>query len=239
MKVLICTLCAIFFFATGFTQEEKYHFIFLYNELNAQTQQMQAVFTDAMQEVPNRAKGTLLKKSDDRDVVKKYSLQHAPTPFVLVLAPNGAIMGGFPVSFTKEQLLSSFAPPVVEKSLLALQNHKLVLLCVQNSETKDPEAAMQGVREFKADPRYNSSTEIVMLDPNDSEGMNFLDTLNIAYPANQSLTVFLAPPAEIVGSMTGPTTKAQLISTIEKASSGCCPGGCCPGGCCPGGKCGG
>ena len=48
----------------------------------------------------------------------------------------------------------------------------------------------------------------------------------------EAVTVFLVPPGSAVAEYKGATDKAELVSTLQKASSGCCPGGSCgPGGC--------
>jgi len=108
-----------------------------------------------------------------------------------------------------------------------------VLLCVQDDESDSKEEAMQGVREFAADERFSSATEIVMLDPGDSAEASFLSDLQIDPDAESAVTVFLAPPGSPIGKFEGPTTKEQLVDLLMKASSACGPGGCGPAGCAP------
>ena len=88
-------------------------------------------------------------------------------PLVLAIASNGAITGGFPTKFEERDLLSAFASPGAEKCLKALQEGKLVLLCVQNDSTTSNREALQGVEDLTADKRYANATEIVVLDPRD------------------------------------------------------------------------
>ena len=115
-----------------------------------------------------------------------------------------------------------------------LQDSKLVFVCVQNDKTKSNDAAMQGVRDFKADARFASATEIVMLDPADSAEASFLADLKIDPKTEEAMTVFLAPPGSAIAEYKGATDKAELAATLQKASSGCCAGGSCgPGGCPP------
>ena len=61
-------------------------------------------------------------------------------PLVLAVAPNGAVTGGFPTTFEKQQLVDAIATPSTQKCLKALQDGKLVFLCVQNGETKSNDA---------------------------------------------------------------------------------------------------
>ena len=153
-------------------------------------------------------------------------------PFVLVLAPTGAIMGGFP-SFTEQQLLDSFASPGMASCLKALQDKKLVFLCIQNNQTLGNESALKGVNDFKADSRFEKATEIILINPSDVNERKFLNQLAVNIQSGEATTVFLAPPAETIGQYKGATSKDGFISDLQKALSGCCG----PGGCCPGGKC--
>ena len=155
-------------------------------------------------------------------------------PLVLAMAPNGAITGGFPTKFEERQLVGAFATPATEKVMKNLQDGKLVFVCVQNGKTKSNDAAMRGVRDFKADARFARATEIVMLDPTDSAEASFLADIKVDPETEEARTVFLAPPGSAIADFRGATDKAELAAAFQKASSGCCSGGCCgSGGCCP------
>ena len=43
----------------------------------------------------------------------------------------------------------------------ALEDRKLVFVCVQNSTSKQRKAAMRGIRKFKNDKRFADGTEII------------------------------------------------------------------------------
>lgn len=227
------------------SQDNKYLFIFFYKETNPKTTQMQQVFDQAMQKLAGQAASTkvLITDPNEKSIVDKFNLKRSPMPFVIALAPNGAVTGGFMV-FTEEQLINSIASPGATQCIKALQDKKLILLCLQNNQTANNEAALKGVREFKADPRFGSATEIVMINPADKNEQPFLNQLSLNMNSPQATTVLIGPPAEIIGTYQGPTSKDAMVADLLKASSGCCcpggccPGGCCPGGCCPGGKCG-
>ena len=108
-----------------------------------------------------------------------------------------------------------------------------MFVCVQNDKTKSNDAAMQGVRDFKADARFASATEIVMLDPADSAEASFLADMKIDPKTEEAMTVFLAPPGSAIAEYKGATDKTELAATLQKASSGCAGGSCGPGGCGP------
>ena len=213
----------------------KYIFMFFSKTDDDQTLAMRKVFDKAMERVADRAQWIAVNTTDlsEKDIVAKFELSRAPMPLVLAMAPNGAITGGFPTKFEEQQLVDAFATPVTEKVMKQLQENRLVFVCVQNSKTKSNDAAMNGVREFKADVRFASATEIVMLDPTDSAEASFLADMKVDPKTEEAMTVFLAPPGSAIAEYKGATDKSELIATLQKASSGCAGGSCGPGGCPP------
>jgi len=221
-------------------QKNKHLFIFFYKDQNERSLRAQQVFDQVAEKMGDQAIFVKVKATDPSEnrIIEKFNLKRSPMPFVLVLTPNGAITGGFPSSFTEQQLIGSFASPRMASCLKALQDKKLVFLCLQNEQTRSNEAALQGVKDFKADSRFGSAAEIVMINPSDIQEQKFLNQLAIDTHSNDATTVFIAPPAETIGQYKGATNKDRFISDLQSAVSGCCgPGGCGPGGCCPGGKC--
>jgi len=107
----------------------------------------------------------------------------------------------------------------------SLQDRKLVFVCVQNGKTKSNDAAMQGVRDFKADDRFASATEIVTVDPTDKKEASFLKDLKVSPDVAEATVVFVAPPGTAIGKFEGATNKDTLIEALGKANTGCGPGG--------------
>jgi hypothetical protein len=214
---------------------DKYLFMFFSKADDDQTLAMRKVFDGAMERVANRAQWIAVNVTNpsEKAIVTKFDLSRAPMPLVLAMAPNGAITGGFPNKFEKQQLVNAFVSPVMEKVMKHLQDGKLVFVCVQNGKTKSNDAAMLGVREFKEDTRFASATEIIMLDPADSAETSFLADMKIDPKTEEAMTVFLVPPGSAIAEYKGATDKAELAETLEKAGSGCAGGQCGPGGCGP------
>ena len=200
----------------------------------AQTEQMRAVFLSAVQKLGKKAEGVEVNVGDpsERMIVQQYDVSRSPMPLVLVVAPNGAITRGFPGKFTEQDLLGAIATPAQEKALKALQSRKLVLLCVQNDSTRGNDAAMKGVKGFKADPRFGQATEIVMVDPSDSAEARMLGDFKVDAKTKDAVTVLLAPPGSVLASFSGATDKDTLIAKVTSSVSGC-GSGCGPNGCGP------
>ena len=197
---------------------------------------MKKVLEEAVAKVSERATAAIVQITDpaEREIVKKFGLDRAPMPLALAIAPNGAIMGGFPNEVTEEALVGAFGTPVTEKCMKSLQDGKLVFLCVQNASTTSNAEALQGVQDFKAEAQYSGVTEILKLDPADSAEASFLGDLKIDPKTKVAVTAFLAPPGAVIAEFEGATQKDQLLAALQKASSACGPGGSCgPSGCGP------
>jgi hypothetical protein len=141
-------------------QANKYLFIFFYKDSGKgvvggllgrdnkrQTEAMGAVFEAAAVKSAGKADSVRVNVQDpaEKAIVDKFDVSRAPVPLALVVAPNGAITGGFPGKFEESQLLGAFASPGMEKCLKVLQDNKLVFLCVQNDGTRANQEAMKGV----------------------------------------------------------------------------------------------
>jgi len=214
----------------------KYLFAFFWTTEDEPTRAKRKVFDAAVTQIAERADAVAVNVTAkaESQIVEKFGLDRAPMPLVLAIAPNGAITGGFPDSFSEQELLDAFASPCLEKVVKALQDRKLTFLCVQNAKTAGNEESLKGVRDFCADERYRSATEIVMLDPAAKAETKFLSDLKISADTASAVTVFLAPPGSAIAMFEGATNKEILVETLQKASSACGPGGSCgPGGCGP------
>jgi len=216
----------------------KYLFAFFHKEETAESRKAQEVFDAAVKKAGDRAESVKVSVVDpsEKAIVDKYQVMRAPMPLVLVLAPNGAITGGFPKEFTEEQLLGAFVSPGMEKCLKALQEGKLLVLCAQNESTKSNDAAMAGAEAFRADERFARFTEIVLLNPADEAEGRLAEQLGIEPNATEAVTVLLAPPGSVIGKFKGAVGKEKLEAALKAATSGGCgtgggSGGCGPRGC--------
>jgi hypothetical protein len=194
---------------------------------------MSKVFQQAMANMTDLADsiGIQITDTSEKAIVEEFGVSRAPMPLVLALAPNGAITKGFPIKFDEAQLRQALVSPATANCMKALQDRKLVLLCIQNGTTEGNREAMRGVEAFKADKRYAQATEIITLNPNDRAETSFLNDLKVDPRTTEAVTVLLAPPGSAVARFTGAVTKDQIVAKVQ---AGPCAGGKCgPGGCCP------
>ena len=206
-------------------KDNKYLFGFFWKTENEQTISMKKVFEDAIAKVSERATAAIVQVTDpaEREIVKKFGLDRAPMPLALAIAPNGAIMGGFPNEVTEEALVNAFGSPSTEKCMKSLQDGKLVFLCVQNAATTLNAEALQGVQDFKAESQYTGVTEIVKLDPADSAEASFLGDLKIDPQTKVAVTAFLAPPGAVIAEFEGATKKERIDRHAHQGQFGLWP----------------
>ena len=217
-------------------KSHKYLFIFFWKENDENARSMYGVFQSAMGKWAKSADsiGVQITDPNEKPVVDKFGVSRAPMPLVVALAPNGAVTKGFPVKFTEEQLQQAFVSPCTARCLKAMQDRKLVLLCVQNQSTQSNQAAAKGVQDFKADPRFGQATEVVHLNPSDGAETTLLKGLQVDPRTSTAVTVLLAPPGGPIAKFTGAVTKEQIVAKVASAQSGPCANGQCgPGGCGP------
>jgi hypothetical protein len=208
----------------------KYIYLFCYRDEDEHTRAARATLDAAMEKLADRAMSVAVHVDDpqERLLVAKYQLNRAPLPLVLAVAPTGAVTGGFPGTFTAAQLETALVSRGAQKCLKALQDRKLVLLCVQNGATQHNAEALRGVREFAADPQYAATTEIVSVDPTDPAEESLLKQFKVDPQTAEAVTVFLAPPGAAVATYTGATDKDVLVAAARTAARGCNPAsGCC------------
>jgi len=213
----------------------KYLFVFFWKEKSPQADAVWNVLQPAMGRLAEWADWTAVRITDpaEKPLVERFGVDRAPMPLVLALAPNGAITKAFPGKLEESQLRAAFVSPGTELCLKALQDRKLVLLCV--GEPPPPQNRLvvpAGVGQFKADPRYARMTEVVLLDPREPAEKDFLQELRID-PRVGPVTVLMAPPGGVVGKFPGSVSKDQLVAKLATSQSACPDGKCGPNGCGP------
>lgn len=212
-------------------KDQKYIFLFFFRTEDEPAQAARKVFDAAMPKFADRATSTAVNITDPQEsaLVAKYQLTRSPMPLVLAMAPTGAVTRSFPVRFTEAQLQTAFVSPGMQKCLKALQDRKMAFLCVQNGTTQHNAEAMQGVREFAADPQFAKTAEIITIDPTDAGEEALLKQFKVDPKTAEAVTVFLAPPGTTVATYTGETKKDVLVAAAKTAAKGCDPkSGCCP-----------
>ena len=203
---------------------------FFYAEMNDSVKEKQADLESTAAGLKDKADVYFIDIKDpkQRDLVNLYKVDRAPMPLVLVIAPNGAVTGGFPQNFPEDDIKKCIVGPLSAQCLKALQDQKLVFACVQSDDAEANMSAMKGVTDFTKDKQFDGRTEVIIFKkPAPSEQL-LLHTLGVEGKPDEPVTIFLAPPGAMIGKFTGATDKNKLMATLTSKmnrSGGCCPAG--------------
>jgi len=216
---------------------QKYVFIFFWKEKNPQTDKAWGILQPAMAKLADSAEVVSIQATNpaEKRIVDKYGVSRAPMPFVLAVAPCGAITKAFTGAFDENKLRTAFVSSCTQLCLKALQSRKLVLACVvDQANPQDPVTIPKGVEDFRADAKFGPATEIILVNARDQGEAAFLKDFQVDPQARKPVVVFLAPPGSMIGKFDGTATKQQLLAKLASAQSNPCAGGKCgPGGCGP------
>lgn len=222
-------------------EKEHYAFVFFWKQNDEPTQRMHGVFQEGVSRLATGAEAVSVCVTDPQEAatVKHFGVDRAPLPLVVALAPNGAVTKAWPLKLAAEQLSEGIVSRGTAGCLKGMQEQKLTLLRVHNSETAYNDVASTAVAGFMADERFAAATTLVEIDPADSSERHLLASLKVNPKTASTVTILLSPTGQPIAQFAGAVTTSQLIDKVTAAKTGCCPDGQCgPGGCCPGGNCG-
>ncbi len=213
----------------------EYLFVYFYDSKAPETLSKKGELDAVVSALEQQATSVAVDISDPAEVsfARRLRVAGAPMPMVLAFAPTGAVTASFAGEFTVEQLRSAFVGPAMQTSLAHLQRNHLVLICVQNSQTRWSDDAMRGASDFVSDARFAGNADIVVLDPSNPAESEFMATLGVDPKTPDAVTILMVPPGTAVAKLVGKTDKNALVKELEASTtrSGCAPAsgsGCCP-----------
>lgn len=162
----------------------------------------------------------------NQGIAGKYGVQRGNLPILLVIAPNGAITGGYPQTVTADQLKQSLGvSDLMLKVMKPLQEQKVALVALQNKSTKLNNESWQGVNDLANDTTYKKFVAPIKADPSAVGSQEFIKQCQLIAPLTEATVVVLLPPGRIAKVLTGKTTKADILKSLS-CGSGCGSGGC-------------
>jgi len=208
---------------------KQYLFLLFYDKKGETLKVMESNINDFMNKSSEKILLYKALTTDDKeqDVVKVYGINRAPLPVLLVLAPNGAVTGGFPQKVSMDSLEKSIVPTVVMNSLKTVQAGKIALVLLQNAKTKFNNESSKAAKEFADDSTVKGYVDIIKADPSDPKNSDFISSVKLSKDITEAAVVFIIPPGSIAGVYSGKITKDTLAAALKKCSSGS-GSGCCP-----------
>ena len=212
----------------------RYAFVLFHRSDGSSGNPLQASFDQAKAELKPRAELLTVdvSKGTDAQLIDKYKVDRAPLPIILALAPNGTVTKAFTKPADAAALRKAFVSETTTRLLKALQDGKLVALCVQGENTQHNQESMAAAREFVADESIGGQAEVMRLDPGSRDEASLLEQCNLSPTLKEASIVLLVPPNTLVATVPGATTKAELLSALQQGLAACGSGsGCGPSGC--------
>lgn len=215
-------------------RQNQYAFVTFYKSNDSDSKEMLADVKSIQGKYDSRADFISVNVGDkaNRSVVSRYGADRSPIPLAIVIAPNGAITGGFPRQINKSKVSDAFVSDGTAAVLKVLQGRKIAAVCVQSSRTKNNKQCQATARGVKSDSRLGGAVEIVKIDPSDRSESKLLKQWGVNANSGNAQLVVVAPPGKVVGKFDGAASKDSVMSSLMKSLSGGCGGGSCgPGGC--------
>jgi hypothetical protein len=197
--------------------EQKHTFLVFFKDTGPATQAMASAVKRGVDARAGKATFAYVNLTDpaDRPLVDRFDVSRAPMPLTIAVAPNGAMTSLTPGSITDEQIEKAIVTPATAYLLKSMQEGKLVFVCLQTATAKP--AIPAGVKAFCDDPEFKGRSNVMLVQAGDASEAEFIRKLDVAPPA----TVFLAPPAALVGKFAPSATKEALAAALHKAGH-CC-----------------
>lgn len=195
-------------------------FLLFYRQNDLATNQMAQALKDGLARRGGVASSTMVRITNaaEKPIVDRFDVSRAPMPLTVAVAPNGAITGVFQ-KLTDPNIESAIVTPTMTRCMKALQDNKLVFVCVQTGNRDVVPAAVQG---FQTDPQFQSRTHVVSMRLQDPAEGKFLDQMQIdPRQTTAPLAVLLAPPGVLIGKYDARATKEQVAAAVHKAGK-CC-----------------
>lgn len=200
-------------------QNNQFAFVMFYRRNDTATQSMHRTLASTLADRTDAVMVPVpITDANESVLIKRFDATRIPMPAIAVLAPNGAVCSVLPQRVHDKQLVACIVSPGQAKCLKALQDGKIVVLCVQpKEETEIP----VGVQQFKADKLYAERTEVVSVLASDAAEAKFLGQLKVPTDHRSSVVAFMAPPGVMIGVFNGSVTHNELAQKLAAAGK-CC-----------------
>ena len=155
----------------------------------------------------------------EKQLVEKFGVARAPMPMTLVVAPNGAVTGLFSKTMSQEQAAAAIVPPTMMRCMKALQDQKLVFVCLTRSEKVDVPQAVQAAGQM---PQFKDRIALVGMKLDDPAEARFYQQMKLdSKQVNGPYAVLIAPPGALIGHYNSQSTADQIAAALHKAGK-CC-----------------
>lgn len=206
----------------------QFLFLTFYSTQDAAFTSMSTIITDFRKSTSQKTATYNVNMGDpnEKEIVDLYKVWRARLPLLLVIAPNGAVTGGFQMKATNDQLKQSLEISELNlKIVKQLQEGKVVLVSLQNDTTKFNTESAKAIDEFTSDAQFKQYSGSVLADPSAKDSQEFLKQIGQTEAITEATVVILIPPNSIANILKGNITKADISKSLQSCTPGsaCCP----------------
>jgi len=204
--------------------QKKYLFLLFYRPGEAPGEEMRRTFTAAEKTLGQKAHfyAADVTAAKEQATVRQYQADRAPLPLTLVFADNGAIVNAFVgKAVDRKTLAEAFVSAKLAEVQKALQDRKLVLLCVQGKQTQHNAESLKAARAVADVESMRGGIAVILADPGDSHNGDLLKQLKVDAKMKQATIFILIPPSTLGGKVEGATDQAKLLAAVQGALSSC------------------
>lgn len=207
------------------SKANRYLYLVFYKRNDSRSEEMKQVAAQAQQQVSDRADVAYVDVADESEkaLIEEYGINQASIPIVLVVAPNGAIVNGFPDQVTSADLTNAFVSPKMAEIIKATQDQKVIYLYVANTGMKYYEENLVTIQATAAKYIKEGYSQITVVDPDDKGEAALLEQCRVSTPVSEPNLLVLYR-GYVVGTLTGNIDEQTLYQTTQ---GGCGGGGCC------------
>lgn len=215
-------------------KQNHYVFVTFYKSNDSDSTQMLSDAKSIKAKLGNRAEFVSVDTGDrsNRALLSRYGADRSPIPLTIVIAPNGAITGGFPRQIKNTDFSDVLVSDGTAAVLKAIQARRIAAVCLESSRTKFNKQCSATADGVKSDVRLGGAVDIVKIDPSDRSESRLMKQWKISTDSPNAQLVVVVPPGAVVGRFDGASSKDSVVASLMKSLSGGCGGGSCgPGGC--------
>jgi hypothetical protein len=177
---------------------KKHFFALFVRAKDEKCDKMRALFAEAQRQPGERAIYHVATVSDKAEAafIRKYRIDRAPLPLTLVFAPNGAVVKAFEGEVvTREALDGAYASPLLADTLKALQEQRIVLLCVQGKATRHNKESLDAAQAVVRDEKARDYMVVMQVALEDDKSADLMKPLEVAPGTEEPPSSSSFPPA--------------------------------------------
>ena len=195
---------------------QQYSYLMFFRADDAPTQAMRETITAQVEKSPEKTVfvPVLVTDPSAAAVVSKYDATRMPLPCVMGIAPNGAVTGVYPVKVEPEQLARAVLTPKYSEMVKALQEQKIVVLCMQPANGGTTPA---GIGEFAALPTFKGRTHQITVQADDQTEAHFYERMKLPTDLPATTVMVFAPPGSFVGKWDANVRGATIGQAVHQS----------------------